>query len=163
MNPIALLAQKQADDQQDRAIVRKALGPKLKVRTWDIDEEGDPNTSLTIQSDFDETLINNIIRRHNAGELILNVQKGAAEYGDFSELNEFQESLNFVIQAEKSFSEIPSEIRKQFQNDPGTFYEFVTNPANGEALVEMGLAIATEITPPPVPGTGNGDNGDDGE
>ena len=34
---------------------------------------------------------------------------------------------------------IPSDIRKQFDNNPGKFYEFVSNPDNKDELIKMGF------------------------
>jgi hypothetical protein len=38
--------------------------------------------------------------------------------------------------------EIPSEIRKQFNNNAGEFFNFVQDPNNQPELVKMGLATA---------------------
>jgi len=140
-----LLEKQKAEKAQDKNIVRRAYsGKKYKCTSWDIDTDGNPNAGKTIQSVKDECDIKNIIRKHDAGELILNTQKAAAQYGDFSELNEFQESMNIIAKATQSFAQIPSEIRKRFGNDAGAFHEFVTNPENQDQMVKMGLAVHTK-------------------
>ena len=40
------------------------------------------------------------------------------------------------------FEELPSQIRKKFNNDPAQFLDFVQNENNKDALYEMGLALA---------------------
>ena len=39
---------------------------------------------------------------------------------------------------------LPSDIRKLFDNDPGEFFEFATNPANAGKMAELGLAPSTD-------------------
>lgn len=114
-----------------------------------LDENGEPEKSRTKQADKDQTDIHNIIRTYDRTGLVQHVAKGVAQYGDFTNVNEFQESLNFVIAAQQSFSELPSTIRAKFNNDPGLFFEFATNPENLDKMVEMGLAKAP--TPEPAP------------
>jgi len=41
---------------------------------------------------------------------------------------------------------IPSDIRKKFDNDPGKFYEFVSNPDNKEELKQMGFIETPEVS-----------------
>lgn len=101
--------------------------------------------SLTQQNFQPETDIQNIIRKHDRTGLISHVQRGIADYGDYSEINEYRESLDMVNAANESFGQLPSDIRASFQNDAGKFFEFATNPANQAELVQMGLA------PPPKP------------
>jgi len=95
------------------------------------------------QSHKDIVEINNIVKRHGIDLL----QKVAAmqtfEYDD-NPNNDFQEVMNAVIKASNSFEAIPSAIRKQFDNNPAKFMDFIYNPDNAEKMVEMGLA-----KPPP--------------
>lgn len=98
-----------------------------------------------------ETDINNILRQYDKTGLITHVNTAAAQYGDFTEVNEYRESLDKVIQAQNAFEMIPSHIRKRFGNDPGEFFEFVTDPSNFDALVEMGLANAKPSVAPVEP------------
>lgn len=98
--------------------------------------------SRTQQHLSEETEINNIIAYHDRTGLIKNVQQGIANYGDYSEVNEYRESLDLIRQADEDFLALPSGIRRQFNNNAGDFFEFATNPANEAELVEMGLAKA---------------------
>ena len=55
---------------------------------------------------------------------------------------------------------IPSDIRKQFDNNPGKFYEFVNNPDNKDELKKMGFieetqqAVAPSSAAEPIPESG---------
>lgn len=133
---------------------KKAYGDRTRVS---FETTGD---SLTQQSHAAAADVRNIIKQYDRTGLIANVNKGIAQYGDYSEINEYAEALNIVIQANESFAEIPSHIREQFDNNAGLFFEFATNPKNKEKMIEMGLAEApepvVEVTPksdpaPPAP------------
>ena len=127
--------------------------PKFKTAYGDRTRQGFQTTgdSLTQQSHAAAADVRNIIKQYDRTGLIANVNKGIAQYGDYSEINEYAEALNMVREAEQSFAEIPSHIREQFDNNPGLFFEFATNPKNTEKMIEMGLAKApdtvVEVTP----------------
>lgn len=104
--------------------------------------------SLTQQHMAQEADIRHIIRKHDRTGLITHVARGVATYGDYSEVNEYREALDIVRNASNSFMQLPAEIRKQFNNDPGEFFEFATDPANNEKMVELGLK---EAPPSPEP------------
>jgi phage internal scaffolding protein len=102
--------------------------------------------SLTQQHFAQEADIKNIIKKHDRTGIISHVARGMAQYGDYTEINEYRESLDIVNKANESFMGLPSEVRAYFENDAGQFFEFVTNPANDEKMVELGLKEA-----PPLP------------
>lgn len=127
---------------------RTAYGERNRVATSFLDEEGNPLPSMTQQNFKAECEINNILRRYDKTGLITHVNNAVAQYGDYTEVNEYQESLNMVINAQNAFNELPSEVRKRFGNDPGAFFEFATNPANHEEMVRLGLANPPENIAP---------------
>jgi hypothetical protein len=96
--------------------------------------------SLTQQHFQDECDIHNIISRHDRAGLIANVNRGVAQYGDFSEVTDYGTALRTIRQAEQNFLQLPSDLRRQFNNNPGEFYQFASDPSNLDELVEMGLA-----------------------
>lgn len=102
--------------------------------------------SLTQQHFAKETDIKEIIRKHDRTGIIQHVARGVAQYGDYSEVNEYREALDMVNSANASFMALPAEVRKQFDNDAGMFFEFATNPENAEKMVQLGLA---EVPPSP--------------
>lgn len=103
--------------------------------------------SLTQQQFQQECDIKTIIKRHDRTGIIEHVNRGVAQYGDYSEVHEYREALDLINNAEASFMGLPSDIRKMFDNDAGEFFEFATNPANAERMVELGLAPS----PAPAP------------
>ena len=108
--------------------------------------------SLTQQHMKKETDIREIIKKHDRTGIINHVNRGIAQYGDYSEVNEYREALDLVNNAMGTFMELPSNIRKQFDNDPGEFFEFATNPDNAEKMVALGLAPSPAPDPDALPG-----------
>ena len=102
--------------------------------------------SLTQQHFAQEADIKTIIKKHDRTGIISHVARGVAQYGDYSEVNEYREALDKVNAAQATFMELPSQVRAMFDNDPGAFFEFATDPKNGEKMVELGLKAA-----PPSP------------
>lgn len=103
--------------------------------------------SRTQQQFKDECNINNVIAKYDKTGIFTHVNEAQAHYFDNTKINEYQESLNLVIQSKLSFSKIPAEIRKRFGNDAGLYLEFVTNPDNMDEMVKMGLAKAPIVIP----------------
>ena len=129
---------------------RTAYSKPLKVVVDFTDIDGNPLPTPTQQHAKAECDINNILKQYDRTGLITHINSAKAQYGDFTEVNEYQESLNRVMMAQEAFMELPSAIRKQFENDPGQFFEFATNPENQDAMVEMGLAERPISAPPAV-------------
>jgi phage internal scaffolding protein len=120
-------------------------GERYRISLSFLDEDGNQLASMTEQCHKDECDINYILRKYDKTGLITHVNNAVAEYGDYTEINEYQESLNMVIKAQNAFDELPSNIRKKFGNDPGAFFEYATNPDNKDGMIEMGLANAPQI------------------
>jgi phage internal scaffolding protein len=102
----------------------------------------------TEQSHKAEVDINNIVKRAGNMELIAKVSALQNFVYDDVTNNDFQEAMNAIIKAKETFSSVPSGIRRQFDNDPAKFMDFVHNPDNADKLVEMGLANAPVVEEP---------------
>lgn len=123
---------------------KKPYEPKERVSISFLDENGEQKTGMTEQCHKADCDINTILKRYDKTGLITHVNNAVAEYGDFTLVNEYQESLNLVIKAQESFEELPSAVRKKFDYDPGQFLEFATNPENKEEMIKLGLANAPQ-------------------
>lgn len=118
-------------------------GQKRKRVTLDFnDADGNPLPCRTEQHHKDLCDITKIIKGMDADQLVQHVSQQKAFYGDFTITNEYKESLDFVKKAQDEFMELPSDLRLEFDNDPGLFLEFVSNPDNREKMTEMGLMEA---------------------
>lgn len=124
---------------------RTAYGPHLVVGL----ECKDP--SLTKQSFADESDINNIMKRFEKTGVLPDLQNITGIYADVSDVPDFQTALAIVDKGNSLFMQLPASIRSRFQNDPALFLDFVSNPANRDDLVEMGLIESPPATPPATP------------
>lgn len=97
--------------------------------------------SLAHQSFMDECDINNIMKKYAQTGELPGLIKAQPQYGDFSDMETYQESLNKVILAQEQFAALPARVRERFQNDPAKFLQFATDPKNGKEMVSLGLAI----------------------
>lgn len=106
--------------------------------------------SLTKQADSKDADINHIIARYEKTGL-LPVRQGQPQYGDFTHVTSYAEAMEQLSEAHTAFDALPAKIRARFGNDPGQFVAFADNPANLEALVQMGLVAREDVPlPPPV-------------
>jgi len=96
--------------------------------------------TLTKQSFKNESNINNIMARYEKTGIVEHISAKSPQYGDFSEISDYQDNLNKVLMAEELFDSLPAKIRAEFSNDPGSFLDFVTNPENNQKMVDLGLA-----------------------
>lgn len=75
-------------------------------------------------------------------------------YADATVVPSYHEALELVSDAQEAFDELPSDIRRRFENDPGQYFDFVTNPENIPEMIKMGLAQdpdapSSEVIPAP--------------
>jgi len=120
-----------------------------------VDIDGVPEKSLTVQSEVEECDINVIVDRYTKSGL-LPVMNQSPVYGDVTDAASYQEAMNIVIEAEKAFNSLPAKYRKEFENNPAQFLDFMNNPENEEKMREWGLLPqieAPEPSPAPAGGT----------
>jgi len=53
---------------------------------------------------------------------------------------DFQEAQFMMAKARSTFEQMPSQLRKKFENNPAKFMDFANNPQNAQEMVELGLA-----------------------
>lgn len=71
-------------------------------------------------------------------------------YQDFSNLPSYQEALHTVINAEKSFQQLPSNVRTRFQNDPNELINFLNSREEHDIQESIRLGLRNKPTPPPA-------------
>lgn len=104
--------------------------------------------SRTKQEFVKQCDINNIIKEFTLTGQVNHISAKAAQgaYLDLPDAYDFQSSMNTVIHAQEAFMSLPAAVRDRFHNEPGEFLAFVSDPANGDELVKLGLR-----NPPPRP------------
>jgi phage internal scaffolding protein len=106
---------------------------------------------ITEQHHKQECDVNYILRKYQKTGLIDHVNRFGGDYSDLSDSVSFHEAMNICIDAENAFNTLPSSIRKKFDNDPGSFLDFVSDESNLDEMVELGLVpkIAEPVVPAP--------------
>lgn len=95
--------------------------------------------------------INQIVARsQKTGMLPTRTQPG--QYGDFTQVTDFHDAQNRVIEAQNAFMSLPSKVRKSFDNDPGKLLAFLSDENNRDKAVELGILSKPLVQPvePPV-------------
>lgn len=97
--------------------------------------------SRAIQSQRDEADINNIVRAFGVtGRLPSSVR--LPQFGDFDSIDNYQDAVHAVREAESAFLQVPANIRSRFDNDPHAFAAFCLDSKNLPELQKLGLAPA---------------------
>lgn len=110
--------------------------------------------SRTFQEFKNECNINNILAKYQKQGVLEHFNKHQGDYSDYTNVQDYHSSYNQIIAAQDAFNDLPSSVRKRFNNDPGSFLEFVGNPDNVEEMCELGLAKPREEAVPvgtPIP------------
>lgn len=93
----------------------------------------------TKQSHKDECDVNKIIKQFHKTGMISHARTHRGFYDDFIGATDYKSALDMIREADEMFMTIPSTIRKQFDNDPAKFLDFVQDPDNREEMQAMGL------------------------
>lgn len=111
------------------------------------------DASLTRQEFVSDADLNNIMARYAAGLAPIGGGTRTPLFGDFSDVPDYQTALQHVIDAQERFDQLPSPLRKRFDNDPAKLIAFLESKDNKDEAVKLGL-----IAPPvSVPVKGDGD------
>lgn len=94
--------------------------------------------TLTQQHMADECDINKLVERFVVTGEIKQLEMPPLQ-GDFTKIPTYQEALNLMIEANKSFMAMPAKVRNRFENDPGQFIDFCSNEQNRDEMRQMGL------------------------
>lgn len=95
----------------------------------------------TKQSYKDQCDINKLLERGAREGGLSHLQRHGARYADFADINwdSLQEQL---AEGQQIFNELPAELKREFNQSPGEFFTYVTDPANAERLPELIPKIA---------------------
>lgn len=119
--------------------IRKGFENSIPVRLF-CDGE-----SRAKQSFRDECDVNNILKKWEKTGLVSHVNPGSPQYGDFSNVVDYQSALDTVQRADDAFMSLPSSVRDKFNNSPQAFFDFVHDEKNIPELIRLGLA--TSVAP----------------
>lgn len=101
-------------------------------------------SEYTDQSFKEEADINTIMARYQStGEMPV-INQTHPQYLDVTE-QDFQLHMNFILEAQALFDDLPSALRDRFGNDPGAFLGFCSDEANYDEMARLGL-LSEEAT-----------------
>lgn len=125
--------------------IRTAYGPRFRVG---FDTDG---PSMAHQSFKAECDINTIMARYQKSGLLTHVNEHRGDYGQFIGFQDYHSAMNAILDAEHAFASLPASLRRRFDHDPAEFLRFVHDPANGEEMISLGLAVRrpTEVAGEP--------------
>lgn len=107
--------------------------------------------SLTEQHHKDACDINRIITRYDRDGVLTHITNKTPQYINTINLpKSLQEAMNILTEANATFEALPSNIRKDFDNDVEKFLNFVHDPQNVDKMIEYGL-----VEPPQSPDSGH--------
>lgn len=96
----------------------------------------DYSDGRTKQSFKDGTDINKLLSKSQRADTLSHLAKYEPQYGDFSDFD-FDSAQRTLARARSIFAEVPSEVRKEFNQDPREFFAFVNDPANADQLARV--------------------------
>lgn len=99
----------------------------------------DTGPGLTEQTHKRESDINYILRDVEKTGMISHGNKYEGVYDDVT-VQDFQQAIFLTKNIENMFNDLPSGLRKRFENSPKKFIEFTQNPDNRELLDKMHMA-----------------------
>lgn len=91
----------------------------------------------TKQSFKEKVNINSIIARHRKTGMVDHLNSKTPFYGDVSNITDYKESVEKVLEANTLFKNMSSEIREKFKNDPSEMIQFLENPDNLEEAIKL--------------------------
>ena len=94
---------------------------------------------ITEQHHKDSCDIHHIMRKYEQTGICDHIARVQGQYADYLGAPDFQEAQNAIAESKSMFESLPAKLRAEFDNQPGTFVDFMTNPANIAAIEELGL------------------------
>lgn len=94
---------------------------------------------MTKQSFKDDCDINLIIDRYDNSGIVTHLNHVEAQYGDVTQLQDYQQALDTIHAVEDYFNALPAQTRAVFENSPATFLDYANDPDKREKLAELGL------------------------
>lgn len=104
--------------------------------------------SLTEQQHAIDVNLPGIMTRHEGTRVYAHVAAKMPQYGDFTDVPDFQEAQNRIAEAKQLFLELPARIRDEFRNDQDAFIKAASDPAQKERLTELGFDASYLPDPP---------------
>lgn len=98
--------------------------------------------------------VNHIMKRFDKMPTLEQLQAAGVPLGqtftaDFIDAPDYERAVQIANAANDQFMLLPASIRGRFENQPSQFLAFMSNPANKEEIIRMGLANPDKPKPEP--------------
>ena len=125
---------------------------KFKINHTNATAEGIVFTepSMTQQHFKDETMIDNILQKYAETGFLTDpfTPKRPIQFGDFSDVKDFQTAQNAIALATEYFESLPANVRASFNNSPQEFLNALNDPEQRSKLEELGFVASEESKAP---------------
>lgn len=125
---------------------------KFKINHTNATTEGIVFTepSMTQQHFKDETMIDNILQKYAETGFLTDpfTPKRPIQFGDFSDVKDFQTAQNAIALATEYFESLPANVRASFANSPQEFLNALNDPEQRSKLEELGFVAPEEAKAP---------------
>ena len=108
--------------------------------------------SMTSQEFKEECNINVLLKKYTVQANLLGLplsqvipQPTSDNFGDFTNVDDFQTAMNKVAEINNMFSNLPSDIRAQCDNRPENFLRMCSDEKNFKAFAERGIFDKDEV------------------
>ncbi len=105
----------------------------------------------TKQSFRAQTDINNIVARYQKTGLLEHVRVNPGVFADVSEIGDYHGMVAKIRFAQERFEQLPAVIRARFNGDPGLLVRFMSDEANRDEAVKLGLIGKPSVKPVVAP------------
>lgn len=121
----------------NKVFVRSAYNYDMDVATLETAVHF-PEETIAKQSFAEEVDINTIVKRFGlTGQLPSNIRMPS--YGDFTQVTDFHDAMDAIVQAQEAFYAMPANVRARFHNSAGEFVDFCSDPDNQAEAEKLGL------------------------
>ena len=90
-------------------------------------------------------------RAANGQDLSSVLNSRVAQYGDFTNVPDFRESMDLIARANGTFMQLDWKLRERFHNDPAVLIAFLNDPQNRDEAVKLGLVSPKAEAKPAEP------------
>lgn len=125
----------------------RTIRPNGSVRIRTINNE----PTLTQQQFKEQVDVNNIIAKYKKTGEITHLARKQGVFTDVSEITDYHDSLQKVMDAQSAFQKLPSHLRNRFENDPQNLLTFLQDPKNYDEGVKLGIFEEKQKFAPPGP------------
>lgn len=94
--------------------------------------------------------INAIVEKARVSGLVSHVNAKSPRYEDVSSVPDYQSALGIVNSARATFGDLSSKVRERFSNDPAIMIDFMSDHANYDECVKLGLFVAKPVVVEPA-------------